>query len=193
MLLFLFLVSDTLKWGFLVGGAALVLITLMVLICLRKLVKLNADSIVIQLYFFKSLKFSSDVPFLYFGLSISFFKVCYRPQRSYGKVMFLHLSVILLPHPLGRHPSPGQTPGWADTPLADIPQTDILPAQCMLGDVVRMSSLCCQWRGPCVADLTLRFRRRGWYLFIHNNWRSLSSTLSVLCVADCYLASLFLK
>ena len=55
----------------------------------------------------------------------------YRPQRRCGKVMFLHLSVILftrvvcLPHhpldqrqtpPLGRHPS-GQTP----------------PAQCMLG------------------------------------------------------------
>ena len=56
----------------------------------------------------------------------------YRPQRSYGKVMFLHLSVILFTgvsatptpgkthpplgrHPLGRHPPPcghptGQTP-----------------------------------------------------------------------------------
>ena len=45
----------------------------------------------------------------------------YRPQRSCGNVMFLHLSVILFTeggtspnppriHPLGRHPS------WADTP-----------------------------------------------------------------------------
>ena len=52
----------------------------------------------------------------------------YRPQRSCGKVMFLHLSVILftggLPPPwadtsICRHPS-GQTPPWADTPWADI-------------------------------------------------------------------------
>ena len=73
----------------------------------------------------------------------------YRPQRNYGKVMFLHLSVILstggcLPHtplgrhppgrhPLGRHPTgqtlpPGQTlQADTPTPLADT------PTQCMLG------------------------------------------------------------
>ena len=66
----------------------------------------------------------------------------YRPQRSCGKVMFLHLSVILsmggvsasvhagIHTPskplLGRHPpgrqhthTPGQTSPWADTPQAD--------------------------------------------------------------------------
>ena len=80
------------------------------------------------------------------------FKVCPQSslitcrKRSYGKVMFLHLSVILSTggglsapmhagiHPpnrtpwadtpsLGRHPLPGQTPPpWADTPWADTPQ-----------------------------------------------------------------------
>ena len=52
----------------------------------------------------------------------------YRPQHSCGKVMFLHLSVILftggvsalmpagIQPPLGRHPS-GQIPPQADTPL----------------------------------------------------------------------------
>ena len=56
----------------------------------------------------------------------------YRPHGSCGKVMFLHLSVILFTGgvclcvqgmvytpqtdtPLGRH-APGQTPPWADTP-----------------------------------------------------------------------------
>ena len=66
----------------------------------------------------------------------------YRPQRSWGKVMFLHLSVILfsgggcLPHlPLGRHP-PGQTPPGRHPLLADthlpwedtsLPWADTLP------------------------------------------------------------------
>ena len=43
-----------------------------------------------------------------------------RPQRSCGKVIFLHLSVILFTGGLGRHPpvrqSPGQTPPWTNTP-----------------------------------------------------------------------------
>ena len=66
----------------------------------------------------------------------------YRSQRSCGKIIFLHLSVILFTvlggmsasgrggsaththththtH-LGRHPS-GQTPPWADNPQADTP------------------------------------------------------------------------
>ena len=64
----------------------------------------------------------------------------YRPQRSCGKVMFLHLSVILFTGggclhlvrgtcPLGRHP-PGQDtlPGRHPTSLGRHP-----PAQCMLG------------------------------------------------------------
>ena len=47
----------------------------------------------------------------------------YRPERSCGKVMFLHLSVILFTGgcladtPLGRHaPLQADTPCWADTP-----------------------------------------------------------------------------
>ena len=55
----------------------------------------------------------------------------YGPQRSCGKVMFLHLSLILftgggcLPQCiLGYTPwadTPGQTPPWADTPLGRPP------------------------------------------------------------------------
>ena len=40
---------------------------------------------------------------------------CYRPQRNYGKVMFLHLSVILFTGGcVGRHSPQPETP-WADT------------------------------------------------------------------------------
>ena len=85
-------------------------------------------------------------------------KYYYRPQRSCGKVMFLHLSVILstgggrgsathtpwADTPLGRHPlPPGQTPSlgrhpWPDTPWAYIPLVthppgQKPPGQCMLG------------------------------------------------------------
>ena len=58
------------------------------------------------------------------------YQVCYRPQRSCGKVMFLHVSVILFTGggvwqadtPLaGRHPLPGQSPPWADTPHRQAP------------------------------------------------------------------------
>ena len=75
----------------------------------------------------------------------------YHPQRSWGNVMFLHVSVILftggvglphcmlgyvLPRTRGRHPAPaadtttprpeaGTHPPWSRTPP---------PAQCMLGD-----------------------------------------------------------
>ena len=69
----------------------------------------------------------------------------YRPPRSCGKVMFLHLSVMLFTgmsathtppladppphldrHPLGRYPSPRQAPPlgkhpWANTPLGRHP------------------------------------------------------------------------
>ena len=64
----------------------------------------------------------------------------YRLQRSWGKVMFLHLSVILFtggclpkcmlgytPLPPGRHP-PGQT-----SPLPSACWDTHTPAQCMLG------------------------------------------------------------
>ena len=64
------------------------------------------------------------------------------PQRSCGKVMFLHLSVILFtrvsatpPHPLGRQP-PRQTPPRADTHLlagTPPPPDRHPPVQCMMG------------------------------------------------------------
>ena len=64
----------------------------------------------------------------------------YRQQRSWGKVMFLHVSVILFTvgrgdwepprqtPPLGRHPPSADTPADIPPPWADIPL-----AQCMLG------------------------------------------------------------
>ena len=69
------------------------------------------------------------------------FRIHYRPQQSCGKVMFLHLSVILstggmsasvhagihTPHPpppLGRHPHWTDTPHWQTAPWADSPQAD---------------------------------------------------------------------
>ena len=81
--------------------------------------------------------------------------VYYRPQRSWGKVIFLHVSVILftgwgdLPHcmleytppdqrqtpPRGRHTPRTRHPPGADTPPGvDPPEQTPLPAQCMLGD-----------------------------------------------------------
>ena len=55
-----------------------------------------------------------------------------RPQRSCGKVMFLHLSVILFTKGLGRHPPVRQSPG--QTPPGQIPLLGRHPpVQCMLG------------------------------------------------------------
>ena len=67
----------------------------------------------------------------------------YRPQRSWGKVIFLQASVILLTGgcltrqtPKGQTPPvrpipPGQTPQvrppWADTPRSDAPRTKYIP------------------------------------------------------------------
>ena len=89
----------------------------------------------------------------------------YRPQRSYGKVMFLYLSVILstgecllrcmleythppgrhTPHPLGSHPlpwadthpSPADTNPWADTPPRQTP-----PSRWLLQWTVRILLEC---------------------------------------------------
>ena len=41
----------------------------------------------------------------------------YRPQRSWGKVMFLHVSVILFTGEGSRHPPQDQAPPPAQTPL----------------------------------------------------------------------------
>ena len=52
----------------------------------------------------------------------------YRPQRSCGKVMFLHLSVILsMAGGVGR-----QTPPWTDTPQADTPWRTDTPIRILL-------------------------------------------------------------
>ena len=74
----------------------------------------------------------------------------YRPQRSCGKVMLLHLCVILftgggvsafclggLPHPLGRHPPLGSHPPFPVHAGIHTPAQCMLeytpPAQCILG------------------------------------------------------------
>ena len=69
----------------------------------------------------------------------------YRPQRSSGKVMFLHVSVILFGrgggvcplhagiHPLGSD-TPRADPPRTRHPLSRAPRTRHPPAQCMLGD-----------------------------------------------------------
>ena len=57
----------------------------------------------------------------------------YRPQRSWGKVMFLQVSVILFTGGLsasvhaGIHPPPEQTPPRADTPLEQTPPEQTSP------------------------------------------------------------------
>ena len=69
----------------------------------------------------------------------------YRPQRSFGKVMFSQVSVILFTgglcvcgrhppgrHPLGRHPT-GQTPPGQTPPCPVHARTHTPPDQCMLG------------------------------------------------------------
>ena len=72
------------------------------------------------------------------GLMKTLHRIYYRPQRSYGKTMFLHLlpawadtpwaDTPLGQTPLGRHP-PSRYPlgrhlllTWADTPWADTPR-----------------------------------------------------------------------
>ena len=52
----------------------------------------------------------------------------YRPQRSCGKVMFLHLSVILFTGGMCGQTPNGQTPSWADTP-GQTPPLDRHPPQ----------------------------------------------------------------
>ena len=79
---------------------------------------------------------------------------CYRPQRSWGKVMFLHVSVILFTGgaeadtPLGADPPPPRsrpTPSQEQThplPGAD-PQDQASPqAQCILGDTGNKQAVC---------------------------------------------------
>ena len=51
----------------------------------------------------------------------------YRPQRSCGKVMFLHLSVILFTGGLCHGDPPGQRPprqrsSWTETPRTETPR-----------------------------------------------------------------------
>ena len=57
-----------------------------------------------------------------FGLIYLYRVYFYRQQRSCGKVMFLHLSVILFTGVCGRHPQ-------AETPLGRHPQADTPPRQ----------------------------------------------------------------
>ena len=75
------------------------------------------------------------------SFSLVLFSHIYRPQRSWGKVMFLQASVILSTGGgstwPGTPPGPG-TPPWDQVhPLDQAPpQTTTPPAQSMLGDTV---------------------------------------------------------
>ena len=67
--------------------------------------------------------------------------IYYRPQRSCGKVMLLHLSVILSRGGAGADTTGGQTPSGSDTPWEQTPPPNSsppppadTPTQCMLGD-----------------------------------------------------------
>ena len=74
---------------------------------------------------------------------------CYRPQRSWGKVMFLHVCVILftgggsasvhavIPTPWQGGPSGKETPRQGDAPGKADP-----PVQCMLEDTVNKRVVC---------------------------------------------------
>ena len=74
----------------------------------------------------------------------------YRPQRSWGKVMFLHVSVILftgggLPHCMLRYTPPDQkqAPTQSRHPLGSgTPGTRHPPAHCMLGDTGNKRAVC---------------------------------------------------
>ena len=88
----------------------------------------------------------------------------YRPQRSWGKAMFLHVSVILFtggvwpiacwdappgtrgrhpPATRGRHPSGSRPPSIPQPPGADPPRTRHPPfTQCMLGEMGKERAVC---------------------------------------------------
>ena len=128
----------------------------------------------------------TDITHIY--LSVAFRSASfYRPQRSCGKVMFLHLSVILFTEvachtPLGRHTTPWHTPPrqtpprhippGQTTPPTHHPWADIPPAQCMLGYGQQaggthppgMHSCLCLFLQMCLRVLTFRVfhRRCGW-------------------------------
>ena len=65
------------------------------------------------------------------SLIIYFAKYCYCLQRSCGKVMFLHMSVILFTGDVSHNPTGRKPPG--QTPLGSQPPGQTPPAQCMLG------------------------------------------------------------
>ena len=71
---------------------------------------------------------------LYCSQQLTYHTHFYRPQRSCGKVMFLHLSVILFG---GGVSAPGHagihTPPFGQTPLPSACWDTHTPAQCMLG------------------------------------------------------------
>ena len=93
----------------------------------------------------------------------------YRPQRSWGKVMFLHVSVILFTvgrgdwedNPLGRHPPPSaDTPANIPPPWADIPV-----AQCMLGYGQQTGGTHPTGMQSCFVEFSRKFktyRLQGW-------------------------------
>ena len=101
---------------------------------------------------------------------------CYRPQRSCGKVMFLHLSVILSTGWVSAIPS-GQTPPWAHPPgthtLGTHSPGKQPPAQCMLGYTTTLPSAC--WdTPPCPVHAGIRSTSGRyasyWNAFLFYKW-----------------------
>ena len=112
----------------------------------RKLFFINRVSYIvfIQIYFTHQLICLQEKSPQHFSDNFSaiwVFSCNYRPQQSCGKVMFLHLSVILFTGGGLLHNRPGQTPPrqipWANTSPGQTlpgqtPPSRHPPAQCML-------------------------------------------------------------
>ena len=104
---------------------------------------------------------------------------CYHPQRSCGKVMFLHLSVILITY----------TP-WADTPWVDTPWTDTPPEMATAADSTHPTGMhscafnCARYTGTGTG--------RGNHCFLLYRSRSLALSQSQSC-AVCMSQTYFPK
>ena len=98
------------------------------------------------------------------------FEYFYRPQRSWGKVMFLHVSVILFTRGGSASVRAG-IPPWQGRPppLARRPprQGRPPPAQCILGDTVNERAVCILLeRNSCLLQIAwhAKYRKKQRYL-----------------------------
>ena len=86
----------------------------------------------------------------------------YRPQRSCGKVIFLHQSVNHSIHRRGVWQPPGQTPPWADNPP---PRADTPPLHSACWDTVKKRAVRILLECILVIDLNLHERVHLIFLF----------------------------